>query len=112
MGHWRDGGIGTMVGSDDRPFEEWTLLERLAAAADGKVCGLSADKLAQAAFDEIQRLRGGYPAEIDRPATRLRMAAAELDLLPQGRLVYDKSRRTIVCDGQPLGITIEDTPLA
>lgn len=57
MVHWRDGGIGNMAGSDDRPFDEWTLLERLAAAADGRVYGMSADKLAQAAFDEIERLQ-------------------------------------------------------
>lgn len=77
-----------MAGSDDRPFAEWTLLERLAAAADGKAYGLSADKLAQAAFDEIERLR--------RPR----------------RLAYDKARRTITCGGESLGIGIEDTPLA
>ena len=29
-----------------------------------------------------------------------------------GRLVYDKARRTIVCNGESLGIGIEDTPLA
>lgn len=28
------------------------------------------------------------------------------------RLVYDKAQRTIVRDGEPLGISIEDTPLA
>lgn len=29
MAHWRDHGIGNMAGSDDRPVEEWTLLECL-----------------------------------------------------------------------------------
>lgn len=29
MAHWRDGGIGNMAGSDDRPLSEWTLLEKL-----------------------------------------------------------------------------------
>lgn len=29
MAHWRDGGIGNMAGSDDRPIEEWTVMERL-----------------------------------------------------------------------------------
>lgn len=59
MAHWRDGGIGNVAGSDDRPVKEWTLLERLASAASGKVSGLSNDNLAQAAFDEIVRLREG-----------------------------------------------------
>ena len=33
MAHWRDGGIGNMAGSDDRPIAEWTLLEKLRAIA-------------------------------------------------------------------------------
>lgn len=72
MGHWRDGGIGNMAGSDDRPIEEWTLLEKLADVATAPVGAVDRPyvmrapgdwatplkALAQAAFDEIQRLRG------------------------------------------------------
>lgn len=54
MAHWRDGGIGNMAGSDDRPIEEWTLLERLAA---GHIYAEGDTTIAQLAFDEIQRLR-------------------------------------------------------
>lgn len=73
MGHWRDFGIGNMPGSDDRPIEEWTLLEKLAEiattplGADMPLC-LEPDatgwnwatplkQVAQDAFDEIVRLR-------------------------------------------------------
>jgi hypothetical protein len=57
MGHWRDGGIGNMAGSDDRPIEEWTLLEKLAAIAGVRGATLWADELpgiAQEAFDFIE----------------------------------------------------------
>lgn len=62
MAHWRDGGIGNVPGSDDRPIEEWTLLEKLAAAAAGlpddpDPSVQMARAMAQAAFDEIVRLR-------------------------------------------------------
>lgn len=71
MAHWRDGGIGNMAGSDDRPIEEWTLLEKLADVASAPVGSLNQPyvmrlpgdwatplkQLAQEAFDEIQRLR-------------------------------------------------------
>lgn len=39
MAHWRDGGIGNMAGSDDRPIEEWTLLEKLASIATAEIGG-------------------------------------------------------------------------
>lgn len=73
MAHWRDGGIGTVPGSDDRPIEEWTLLEKLAEIAStqlGAAMPLCLGRetswdwatplkiIAQAAFDEIVRLRG------------------------------------------------------
>lgn len=77
MAHWRDHGIGNMAGSDDRPFGEWTLLEQLASAAEGKVYGMSPDDLAQAAFDEIQRLR----AIIDRDIETLTIIAGDADRL-------------------------------
>jgi hypothetical protein len=72
MAHWRDGGIGNMAGSDDRPIEEWTLLEKLAEIADAVkggpiprcMLGEAHDDwatplkaIAQEAFDEIERLR-------------------------------------------------------
>lgn len=72
MSHWRDGGIGNMSGSDDRPIEEWTLLEKLAEIATTpigrpmpKCIGMPPavewatplKTIAQAAFDEIVRLR-------------------------------------------------------
>lgn len=76
MAHWRDGGIGNMAGSDDRPIEEWTLLEKLAEISTTSVgapiprslggngkyglndWGTPLSKIAQEAFDEIVRLRG------------------------------------------------------
>jgi hypothetical protein len=79
MAHWRDGGIGNMAGSDDRPIEEWTLLEKLAAlAADDSAgvhpCmqhpygwGVALAAIAKEAFDEIQ----GLNALLDTVTTRL-----------------------------------------
>lgn len=73
MPHWRDGGIGNMPGSDDRPIEEWTLLEKLNELATAPLGGpmpktmgtptfnnwaTPLKKIAQEAFDEIVRLRG------------------------------------------------------
>lgn len=90
MAHWRDGGIGNMAGSDDRPIEEWTLLEKLnelaTAPLDGpmpKCMGIPTNwatpikAIAKAAFDEIQRLRGGYPADLGDMLTKLRIIAAD-----------------------------------
>ena len=61
MGHWRDGGIGNVPGSDDRPIEEWTLLERLASIGGGgfrhELDPNSVADLAQECFNEIVRLR-------------------------------------------------------
>lgn len=73
MSHWRDGGIGNMPGSDDRPIEEWTLLEKLAEikgtlqgwmlprclgiAGPNVDWGTPLSKIAGDAFDEIVRLR-------------------------------------------------------
>lgn len=61
MGHWRDGGIGNMAGSDDRPVSEWTLLERLNnLAAWVHQTGATArdiEFLTQEAANEIERLR-------------------------------------------------------
>jgi hypothetical protein len=96
MAHWRDGGIGNMAGSDDRPIKEWTLLEKLAEIAGTKP-GSSMPQclggpnvinwaepmnmIAQEAFDEIQRLRGGYPADLADPVAALRERAAGYETL-------------------------------
>lgn len=56
MAHWRDGGIGNMMGSDDRPFEEWTLLERLSWLTE-ETRSPQITEIAQQAFDEISRKR-------------------------------------------------------
>lgn len=72
MAHWRDGGIGNMPGSDDRPIEEWTLLEKLAFIAsvpipeDADPETKMARRMVSDAFDEIQRLR-----EAVEPAVRI-----------------------------------------
>lgn len=94
MGHWRDGGIGNMAGSDDRPIEEWTLLEKLAELAttptvapaprclgDPASIAPFLKEIAQAAFAEIQRLRGGYPADLADPVVALRERAAGYESL-------------------------------
>lgn len=75
MAHWRDGGIGNMAGSDDRPIEEFTLLEKLAVLADMRSgmtmpaflagpngWGEPLAALMQEAFDEIVRLREAVEA--------------------------------------------------
>jgi len=59
MAHWRDGGIGNMAGHDERPFEEWTLLEKLAAIADVRKGGMKIfvnelPDVAQEAFEFIE----------------------------------------------------------
>lgn len=59
MGHWRDGGIGNMAGSDDRPFDEWTLLEKLSALSGHSAWPLpiqisEGGPIAQEAFDFIE----------------------------------------------------------
>jgi hypothetical protein len=59
MGHWRDGGIGNLPGIDERPFEEWTLLEKLHAIADVrkgllKMFEPDLPDIAQEAFDFIE----------------------------------------------------------
>ena len=58
MAHWRDGGIGNMAGSDDRPAEEFTLLEKLAVLArysktDAQFCPV---EVAQDAFEFIEEI--------------------------------------------------------
>lgn len=74
MAHWRDGGIGNMPGSDGRPIEEWTLLEKLNEIASSTPSGspmprclggagvidwaAPLGKIASEAFNEIQRLHG------------------------------------------------------
>jgi hypothetical protein len=66
MAHWRDGGIGNMPGSDDRPIEEWTLLERLNNPErlyvdhDGQSLVLDSTAVEAIMYDaaaEIERLR-------------------------------------------------------
>jgi hypothetical protein len=70
MAHWRDGGIGNMPGRDDRPVEEFTLMEKLRSLADATVGGpipkvvdrpndwaTALKEIANEAFDEIERLR-------------------------------------------------------
>jgi hypothetical protein len=60
MAHWRDGGIGNMAGSDDRPIEEWTLLEKLVfltGTTRAPQVTFDIKKVAQEAFDEIYRVR-------------------------------------------------------
>ena len=59
MGHWRDGGIGNMAGSDDRLAEEFTLLERLAVIAGNSKTDeqFNVADVADDAFEEIERLR-------------------------------------------------------
>lgn len=56
MGHWRDGGIGNMAGSDDRDASEFTLLEKLAVLAGHSKTDAAFDVAAVAdeAFNAIQ----------------------------------------------------------
>lgn len=88
MAHWRDGGIGNMLGSDDRPIKEWTLLEKLNELASTPMgapiprclggstnIALPMSKIASEAFDEIQRLR----AEVTRLDAALESTEKQMD---------------------------------
>lgn len=58
MGHWRDGGIGNMAGSDDREAEEFTLLEQMAVLlGHSKTDALfDANRVMDEAFNFIEAL--------------------------------------------------------
>ena len=72
MGHWRDGGIGNMAGSDDRNASEFTLLEKLAVLAGYSRTDAKFDvaEVAGEAFAFIETItlavRKTAPSQLDR----------------------------------------------
>lgn len=78
MAHWRDGGIGNLPGSDDRPVRQFTVLEKMAVLLAGQSRGTSLfdeHLVMEQAFDEILRLH----AEVDRLKAELQLRSAEMD---------------------------------